>query len=369
MMWITKFNDSEFHAPFLIDKDSDYYNDLRRRLSYFNRRLKEASADEKSISISRKFSDKICESIRDYYKGNISSCHQKIENLVKSCEQHKLAVTEIGESSAFPGTRGSEIQFFRARKETDFKKLTAKDMLHIPFHLRGKSGSYRFSIPGVTSLYLANTSYGCWVEMGRPAEHDFYVAPFVLDGKQKIFNLAVATRILVDLNDGAEDYVHCWIKLLILMMATSYRIEETNRIFKSEYIISQSIMLACKKRGYDGVAYFSKQVEDEMFAFSAINLALFAEYQKGKEYGEICNHIKVDEPFNYQLYKQLDYSAKYKEYPLRIDETRYITNINGYKRQYDYRETDFYRFDRHLFSRWDDKEQIQWGNALHCEMH
>lgn len=49
-------------------------------------------------------------------------------------------------------------------------------------------------------------------------------------------------------------------------LATSYRIKEEGRTFKSEYIISQSIMMACKRLGYDGVAYYSKRVYDEVFA-------------------------------------------------------------------------------------------------------
>ena len=68
-------------------------------------------------------------------------------------------------------------------------------------------------------------------------------------------------------------------KLLMLTIATSYRIKEAGRTFKSEYIISQSIMMACKRLGYDGVAYYSKRVSDEIFAFCAINLALFVDYK------------------------------------------------------------------------------------------
>ena len=364
MSWITRFNDKEFHAPYKVAKESDYYDDLRRRLTHFINKLKEADADEESIRIAKNYSEKVCESIRDYNNGNISSSHQKIENLIKKCNNHKLAVEYVNNSRAFPGKKGSEIQFYRARKEVDAVSLKQMDMLHIPFSFRGKSGNYRFSIPGVTSLYLANTSYGCWIEMGKPSEHDFYVSPVVLDGKQRIFNLAVATRILYELNDGSIDFVHCWVKLLILMMATSYKIEEGNRSFKSEYIVSQSIMLACKKCGYDGVAYFSKQVEDELFAFSAVNLALFVNYRKRKEYGEICEHIKVDEPLNYQLYRQLRESIKFNDYQMRIDGARTPVNINGYTRPYSYKEMEFYRYDKHLFARWLDKDMIIWGNAL-----
>ena len=61
-------------------------------------------------------------------------------------------------------------------------------------------------------------------------------------------------------------------------MATSYTVKESGRIFKLEYIVSQSIILAYKELGYDGVAYFSKLVSDEIFAYAATNLALFRPY-------------------------------------------------------------------------------------------
>ena len=67
-------------------------------------------------------------------------------------------------------------------------------MLHLPKEMRAKSGNYRFSIPGNPSLYLSNSSYGCWIETGFPSEINFNVSPVILDGTQKIFNLAVSSR-------------------------------------------------------------------------------------------------------------------------------------------------------------------------------
>lgn len=362
--WITSFGDKEIYAPFIIRKDADYYPDLRKRLTHLTKLLENASADEASISIAKRYSDKVCEAVREYYKGNLDSCHRKIENLIGECSSHELAVSELSKSRAFPGTKGAEIQLFRARTISDARALKPRDMLHIPLQQRGKSGNYRFSIPGVISLYLANTSYGCWIEMEKPAEHDFYVSPVVLDGSQKVFNLAVMSRDLFELNDGNEEFVHCWIKLLVLMIATSYKVEEANRTFRSEYIVSQSVMLACKKLGFDGVAYYSKRVEGELLSFAAINLALFVGFDGNSGYGSICRHLKIDEPMNYQLFKQLSYAATYQRYSLRVNATPYITNIGNYKRQYRYSETEFYRFDEHLFGRWDDKDTCNWGNAL-----
>ena len=220
--------------------------------------------------------------MRIYYSGNISKSHNIVKKLIKDCSDNPLAVSELMMSKVFPGIQKTEIQFFRARLSESVQTYKATEMLHLLLSLRGRTGNYRFSIPGIPSLYLGNSSYACWIELGRPAEHRFNIAPVVLDGTQKVFNLAVMTRAWYNLNQLEEEAVHCWLKLLILMVATSYTVKEKERVFKSEYIISQSIMLACKELGYDGIAYFSKRVSDEIFAYAAINLALFAPYQPKK---------------------------------------------------------------------------------------
>ena len=362
LSWIRNFSDKEIHAPFSVKTDNDYIIDLRKRFSHFCDLLHRASADEESIEIAEYYTNMVCKALDSYYKGKITSYHSIIKSLVQCCEDDELALSYLNHSRAFQGDHGSEIQFFRARLNHEITIFPPQEMVHIPFDKRSKSGNYRFSIPGVISSYLANSSYGCWIELGRPPEQEFNVSPIVLDDEQKIFNLAVMSRDCSQLDDGDEKRVHCWIKLLILMIATSYRVDEKDRTFKSEYIISQSIMLACKELNYDGVAYYSKRVDNELFSLAAINLALFAEYQPDQKYGSICQHLKVDESLNFQFFKQLSQSVTFKEYPLRVVRTPLITNIGSFHRQYSYRETAFYFFDRYLFSRWDDKDTIEWGN-------
>ena len=115
----------------------------------------------------------------------------------------------------------------------------------------------------------------------------------------------------------------------------------------------------------DGVAYFSKRVEDEVFAFAAINIALFTNYEKGKKYSEICKHIKVDESYNFAMFKQLGDVDKKKEYEdYRVLQTGLTTKIGKYNRQFTFGETEFCKFDKFLFSTWKDKEKVKYGNAL-----
>ncbi len=366
LVWVKNFISTEQFAPFVVERDEQYYSELNKKFRSVINSAKEAGADEESIKILEKYSTKIKEAIRAYYNGRISTSHNIVKNLVLKCSDDSLAVSRLDDSYAFPGTRGTEIQLFRARLSDEVHTFEAKEMLHLPLSLRGKTGNYRFSIPGIPSLYLGNSSYACWIELGRPAEHRFNVSPVVLDGTQKIFNLAVMTRSLFYLNELEEKRVHCWLKLLMLMIATSYTVKEPDRTFKSEYIVSQSIMLACKELGYDGVAYFSKRVSDEFFAYAAINLALFAPYERGKNYSSICEHIKVEDSFNYSLYKQVGNRYASRGYDLRLIHTGIITNIGSYKkgRQFSYAETEFCRFDRFLFSSWEEKDEVEWGNAL-----
>ena len=71
-----------------------------------------------------------------------------------------------------------------------------------------------------------------------------------------------------------------WLSLLLLTVATSYAVKEENRDFKSEYIIPQMIMLACKSNGMDEIVYISKKVSEEIFGMTvAVNVALFATYE------------------------------------------------------------------------------------------
>lgn len=326
-MRLTWLNDNfickELYAPFIVEKDNDYINDLSKKYFVLLNQAKNVGADVESIKLIKEYSAKIIEALNCYYRADIVKCNIIIRNLIKNIGDDHLAVSDLNSSYAFPGMLNTELQLFRSRIGNPATSFSSKDMLHLPYSLRAKSGNYRFSIPGNPSLYLSNSSYGCWIETGFPPDIDFNVSPVLLDGKQKVFNLAVLIRDFSHLNEFESDRVHTWLKLLMLSIATSYRINELGKTFKSEYIISQSIMMACKKLGYDGVAYYSKRVFDEIFAQCAINLALFVNYKS--EYSDIIDHMKIDSAFNFSVYKNLLPSMKYRRYTLRSISSGFIT--------------------------------------------
>ena len=193
--WVEEaFHCVEFSTPFVIDKDINYYPDLSNKYRMLLKRASDAGADEESLAIIEKYSKKVLDSIRRYYRSDISGSNAVIKNLIVKLGEFPLASSYLCDSPAFLGTRGSELQLFRSRTGNASLRYSAKEMLPLPRSLRSKSGNYRFSIPGNPCYYLSNSSYGCWIETGFPPEADFNVSPVLLDGKQKILNLAVSSR-------------------------------------------------------------------------------------------------------------------------------------------------------------------------------
>lgn len=362
--WVQNINYKKFIAPFEISSGNQYLSELKTLLDLFVDELINCKAEETIVSVAKLYRDKIINSIELYYQGNIIDAQSTINELIDDFNDDSIAISHINDSIAFPSPRKgvkSEVQFFRARLAENVTDFPAKDMLHIPFSKRDIVKSERFSIPGLPCLYLANSTYTCWIEMGCPADHKFNVSPVVLDNTQRIFNLTVSIRDLMDYttienseNDNHEESIIALIKLLMLSMGTSFKVASgSDRNFKAEYILPQMIMLACKHRNLDGVTYYSKQVTDDIFAHVVgVNLVLFASYNGEKELSNICEHIEISDSFNYSMFKQLMPSLLCKSYDLRILDSPYITNIGSFDRQFPYRETQFFAFDQYLFANW-----------------
>lgn len=342
-----------FITPIQISRDSEYMSKLKEIFEVLAATLEEVGADQFYSQEVNKFGTSLVEAIKDYYYGRIDSAQEKVDSLIGKFDNNDTtAISHINNSISFCSqTHPQEVQFFRARcnsKTTDYKK---EEMLHIPFSKRSIIKTSRFSVPGLPCLYLGTTSYVCWMELGRPADHEFNVSPVILDNTQRILNLAVNFGDFIFANKCAEEITKTIFRLWLLSIATSFKVREENRSFKSEYIISQLIMLSCMKKGLSGLTYYSKQVENDCFACSVgVNLALFAYLNEKNDLSDICNHLYVSDSFNYSMYKHLTIPQTFRRAKLRIDNIVRMQNIGTFERQYPYRETEFYSFDNYLYA-------------------
>ena len=359
----------EYVSPQTIKSGSLYKDTLISWIGDLEDAFVKKSVDSQYISAIRDLKNDIVDIMDKYHAGNVGQAYEKMKKVIASLINGSagIAVSFVQNSFAFNDVEDvinntvneTRIEFFRARTSDKFCVFNREEMLHIPFDLRERVSSERFSIPGLPCLYLATTTYCCWLELRTPPDYQFNVSPVRINQKNRILNLTMNADTFEQIieytekNKAANKYTIEALKLWILSYASSFKIIADNRSFKEEYIIPQLIMLVSRDLGLDGVSYYSKQVEDDRFAYMrSVNLALFAKYNGEKKYSEICKDIEIAPSYNYAMFKQLGYSEKYKSdgVELHIRNTRYPRVIGNFSRQNEYQFTDFYDFDRYLFS-------------------
>lgn len=362
--WIEQIDSQKFAMPFVIKRDADYLPSVKNKLLELTSELERCGASDNIIHEIKDYCKQVVSSIVQYYHGFLVDAQLSVDRMIRYFGYYAPAVTRVNDSFSFPGrsSDNSEVQFFRARLSDSVVEFSGEDMLHIPFNKRHIVKSERFSIPGLPCLYLGNSSYTCWVELGCPADHQFNVAPILLDNTQRVLNLTVSMSYLYEFNESecpfpdadSEIYLINLLKLFVLTLCTSYKVEEDNRSFKSEYILSQMIMLACNSEKHlDGIIYYSKQIPNESFACNVgVNLVLFARFNGGEHLSDICQHLEVGTSFNFAMFKQLLPSQLTKTYNLRVLSSPYINNIGTKDHYYPYTETQFFKFDQYLFANW-----------------
>lgn len=373
--WIEQIGFQKFSTPFTVKRDNEYFPKLKEMLFNLVSEIESNGAEKQIVDATRDYVEKITRSIELYYQGNLVDAQLIVNEMITEFGEVAPAVTDINGSIAFPGGGPdySEVQFFRARLSENVVEFSANEMLHIPFNMRHVVKSERFSIPGLPCLYLGNSSYVCWVEMGCPADHRFNVAPVILDNSQKVLNLTVTISSLYAFKEEvhnmseeeADKHVIDLLRLMILTFCTSYKVTEGNRNFKSEYIMPQMIMLACKSSNLDGITYYSKQIPYESFACTVgVNLVLFATYNGEELLSSICDHLDIGTAFNFAMFRQLLPCQMYKEYNLRIMSSPYINNVGTQSHWFPYRETQFFEFDKYLFANWSRTKSFEEALSL-----
>lgn len=243
--------------------------------------------------------------------------------------------------------------FYRARVG-DISNENKEDVLkHTPFDKISKIGSNRFSIPGQPCLYLGSTSYDCWIEMGRPDDREFNVGCILLKKDYEIINLSTDIWVFLEAMKRLKEQAdkEMIFKSYLLSQITSFCIDEDNRNFKSEYVISQLISLACKSNTINGISYISKRVSTNEFGHNiCMNLALFIPYEQGVKYSKsMISEMKIGTPINYAYFNKLKRASLNLSFePLPYELKQGAIAIGDFENQIPYRETDFYDYDKYL---------------------
>jgi len=367
---------NDFELPFVVEKDNEYYIKLNEILQKYELFIK----NHKNQSIAELYNDvhglkeKIVGAIDCYYNGELINALETINGIVKKLKSSEICVRTVEECYAFKGAAISPPTIYKEqyREEytyaRDFSPLIfykarigreqygIKDLLHIPFDNRGIIKNQRFSINGLPCLYLASTTYGTWVEMGRPAESEFQVSAFKLPKDLLVLDLTIQQHLINGMGSIASDdeikKALYYLKMFPLVIAISGVVRDKSRTFKSEYIIPQLLMMSCNSEKIQSIAYLSKQSKDLKGYPQAVNLAVMTKKGTSEKYWDRIEELDVTKPTFYSdfLMRPKEYISP-NDYKAFVNAIFYDSNLNSIELANDeviYTETSFSQFDEYL---------------------
>jgi hypothetical protein len=218
-----------------------------------------------------------------------------------------------------------------------------EDLFHVPFDLRQKLGSYRYSIPGYPALYLSSNIYTAYRELGAPDYEDLYVSEFQYSG---VFNNE-REYLLYLLNRPTSDDLGAIYKYLArwpLIMACNMKLGYPNSPFKSEYVLPQIVFQWAKNkykiRGKKiaGVIYPSTRLEEPAHGF--YNVAIPVHHSNKTGFCDVLSKMfRLKRPLSFHEALKHDNQSRHNFSTVPI---------NHYGANIDYLSTDFYKIEQVL---------------------
>ena len=174
-------------------------------------------------------------------------------------------------------------------------------MFHIPFELRGKVTTQRYSIPGFPSLYLGKTLYVTWEELNRPRLDNFQAVRLKTTKSIQFLDLTPSDWGEDNLNNKAYKYLMTW----PLVAACSIKVKDYSDSFRPEYIIPQLLLQWIRQnKELDGIKYNSTHIETGLLKSTGdlYNLVLPVKENKDEGYcTHLVNTFEVTETISWQL--------------------------------------------------------------------
>lgn len=212
------------------ENNATFKKTLQDNLNTFNLYCEKSDvSNELKIEINH-----ICETIKEIVsfqeKGLHYTAFQKLSYLFRGTKKHSALSKDMPYSILHTGT-----SLYRIRINEEKKKLSYKEMFHIPLNKKGIIQTQRYSSPGYPCLYVGESIYGCWEEMHR---YDFdlcMVSRLVNEKELKLLDLRVPNKQTFE---DADEKILLRIPLII---ACSILVKNMDDVYKPEYVVSQLI--------------------------------------------------------------------------------------------------------------------------------
>lgn len=233
--------------------------------------------------------------IEEYYNGNPFNAYEKLDVALRNDSKDLYSIIK-------QKVYNENESFFRIRLSEKNYPYQKKEMFHIPFELRNRVSTQRFSIPGFPSLYLGRTVYICWEELNRPT----------IDKIQAVKYKNVKTIKLLDLTPPTKDCnnideLYRFFMTFPLIMCCSVKVKDTSDTFKPEYIIPQLLLQWIRNKDrLDGIQYKSTHITSKVFNENSELINIVLPVKTNNENGickKLANYFESSEVISWNLYQ------------------------------------------------------------------
>lgn len=253
---------------------------------------------EMIIQRQQEFIDGIKRSIEFYYDGYPFKAYEEFSKVMSYRVSKFGSMLNVGEFE-------EQNNFYRIRTKLDNKIYSPNEMFHIPFELRGKVSTQRYSIPGFPSLYLGTTLYIAWEELNRPKLDEFQAVRLENTKPIKYLDLTFSNLNLIVINGKLTKNAYRFLMTWPLIAACSISVKDYSDNFKPEYLIPQFLLQWIRtNKDVDGIKYNSTHIKRNVIKghLGLCNLVLPVKENKDEGFcTQLTNMFNITETISWQL--------------------------------------------------------------------
>ena len=224
--------------------DAEIWNRVNMTMHVLIKRCSGKEVQFDILQEARELSKAIHTSINAYFNGSPRGAYEVLEQVLINKDCHLLNIIPQIEYRGI---------LYRVRNRRGLSKQ--KDLFHPPFEKRNACGSYRYSILGYPSLYLAGSVETALAE-NRIVNDNYSAMAFRSKDLLRCVDLSLPNRDLV----FWERY--SLVLFYPLIVACSLKVKDECGVFKPEYVIPQILFQIVKEHSnLQGISYTSTRSE------------------------------------------------------------------------------------------------------------
>lgn len=353
-----------FNLPIWIENHDEYDEVITREMKRYRDKLSSKRRWQEDPSFLDEV-DSVISHIQNAIhlerRGETWKAQQEIHEIIDNYCHERFFVNPMTSNFAFRGTAAfhdkdedemeprqrEALTFFRCRTGKFQKR---EDLYPLPSNKLSFCSAQRYSLAGIPCLYLATTTYCCWMEIGRPEEFSASSYKPTESGKKlRILNLAFSQKQMHNL--GKDSRAAYLLFPLVMTVSVAVKNPRADANFRPEYTISHLVMRCLREFGIAGVAYRSSRIDDAFDLLHTINLAIPLLDRE-----EIFSDFLVTDPGTFSPQKRLckekqDASGLSYLNKFYTKENTDFYSIACYGHRVDYRDTSFSDIDNYLAGR------------------